>query len=658
MRLEQYLHRWIVLSSVEKNFKSLYDFMIRDQILTNCPHDLRVFLKEREFQTSLELAEAADRFWSAHDFTKKSKPKSQVSGNKNKSESENSAGSSVTCHECGESGHIRPKCPKNPRNFKQTSEQPKKVQFVFETDLKPENSLVDLNSKIFNNCAEVVLDTGCNTVLVNEKLVPSKFMSGSVQEVYDFLGVKRQLPVARCHITSKFHTGWVRAIVAPLKFADVLVGLIPGAKVPESEVGVSETVVKVSSKIDDKIMNVQTHLSKKRNLDKVPLSCPKFSSLDVGKDDFKNDQKQCPTLSNVRLKVDEGKEIKVRNRVIKFEATDGLIYRVCIQSKVKTDVGCKQLVVPEKHRMKVLNLAHDSIFSGHFSHRKTEDKVFRMFYWPGAGSDIVCHCRSCVVCQKVSPKGKVSKVPMKQIPVISEPFSRVAIDLVGPIIPASDRGHRYVLTLIDYATRFPEAVPLKSIDTLTIAKCLVEIFSRVGVPREILSNNGQQFKSDLMSEINRLLNIKAIFTSPYHACTNGVVERLNGTLKSMIKKLCGDHPNDWDRFIPAALFTYREIPIDSLKFSPFKLLYGRNVRGPLNILHELWTNDSIDYDKKTTYQYVLDLRSRLEETAKIAAKNAATSSARYKEYYDLKTKPRKLKVREKILLLLHTKANK
>ena len=53
VRLKQYLDRWIVLSNVEKNFKSLYDFMIRDQILTNCPHDLRVFLKEREFKTSL-----------------------------------------------------------------------------------------------------------------------------------------------------------------------------------------------------------------------------------------------------------------------------------------------------------------------------------------------------------------------------------------------------------------------------------------------------------------------------------------------------------------------------------------------------------------------------------------------------------------------------
>jgi len=103
---------------------------------------------------------------------------------------------------------------------------------------------------------------------------------------------------------------------------------------------------------------------------------------------------------------------------------------------------------------------------------------------------------------------------MKNLPIISEPFSRVAIDLVGPFTPASERGNKYVLTLIDYATRYPEAVALKNIDTITVAESLVEIFSRVGIPREILSDRGSQFKSDLMSEIHRLLSVKALYTSP------------------------------------------------------------------------------------------------------------------------------------------------
>ena len=74
------------------------------------------------------------------------------------------------------------------------------------------------------------------------------------------------------------------------------------------------------------------HLPCSTNCSELQQELPEKSQLDVGKHDFKNDQKQCPTLSDVRLKVDEGKEIKVRNRVIKFEAIDGLIYRVCIQS--------------------------------------------------------------------------------------------------------------------------------------------------------------------------------------------------------------------------------------------------------------------------------------------------------------------------------------
>ena len=267
------------------------------------------------------------------------------------------------------------------------------------------------------------------------------------------------------------------------------------------------------------------------------------------------------------------------------------------------------------------------------------------------------YCRSCYSCQKVSPKGKLKPAPLDKMPIISEPFSRVAIDIVGPFSPASSRGHKYILTLIDYATRYPEAVPLKNIDTISVAEALMDIFSRVGVPYEILSDNGTQFKSDLMAEIHRLLSIKALYTSPYHAACNGLVERLNGTLKSILKKLCTDHPQDWDRYIPAALFAYRELPNDTLKFSPFELLYGRTVRGPLTILHELWSRDDLNPEVRTTYQYVFDLRNKIEEVAKLAANNADISSTNYKKYYDVKAKRRKFNVNDQVLLLIPTDKN-
>ena len=81
------------------------------------------------------------------------------------------------------------------------------------------------------------------------------------------------------------------------------------------------------------------------------------------------------------------------------------------------------------------------------------------------------------------------------MPLIDKLFKRVATDLVGPIGPPSEDGHRYILTLVDFATRYPEAVPLKNIDTETVAEALVDIFSRLGVPEEILSDLGTQFIS-------------------------------------------------------------------------------------------------------------------------------------------------------------------
>lgn len=86
--------------------------------------------------------------------------------------------------------------------------------------------------------------------------------------------------------------------------------------------------------------------------------------------------------------------------------------------------------------------------------------------------------------------GRVSQVPLQPMPIITEPFARIAIDLVGPLSPPSSAGHRYILTLIDFASGFPDAVPLKDIDSISVAEALLAVFSRVGIPREVLSDRG------------------------------------------------------------------------------------------------------------------------------------------------------------------------
>ena len=214
-------------------------------------------------------------------------------------------------------------------------------------------------------------------------------------------------------------------------------------------------------------------------------------------------------------------------------------------------------------------------------------------------------------------KEKFPRVPLERMPLIDTPFKRVAVDLVGPIYPPSEQGHRYILTLVDYATRYPDAVPLKSISTEAVAEALVDMYSRLGVPEEILSDMGAQFVSECMQEVSRLLSTKQLTTSPYHPMCNGLVEKFNGSLKNMLKKLCYEQPKQWSRYINPLLFAYREVPQESTGFAPFELLYGRTVRGPMRILKELWTKEVDEPEVKTSYQYVFDLRERLEETLKI-----------------------------------------
>ena len=97
-------------------------------------------------------------------------------------------------------------------------------------------------------------------------------------------------------------------------------------------------------------------------------------------------------------------------------------------------------------------------------------------------------------------------MPLGKLPLIDTPFKRVAVDIVGPTEPRSEKRNRYILTMIDYATRYPEAVALPSIETERVAEALVEMFSRVGIPDEMLTDCGSQFTAEVMKEVSRLLS--------------------------------------------------------------------------------------------------------------------------------------------------------
>ena len=173
----------------------------------------------------------------------------------------------------------------------------------------------------------------------------------------------------------------------------------------------------------------------------------------------------------------------------------------------------------------------------------------------------------------------MARAPLVSLPIVDEPFSRIAMDIVRPL-PRSRSGNKYVLVVCDYATRFPEAFPLRSIDAENVAEELVKMFARVGIPKEILTDQGSNFNSRLLAEVYKLIHVKTLRTSPYHPQTDGLVERFNKTLKEMLRKTAAEEGKDWDKLIPYVLFAYREVPQESTGFSPFELLYGQEVEDP------------------------------------------------------------------------------
>ena len=523
--------------------------------------------------------------------------------------------------------------------------------------------------KVGGNTVSVLRDTGCSGVLIRRSLVSNDQLTGTNKYCVFVDNTVRQLPLAHVTIDSPYFIGPVEAVCMTDPIYDVIVGNIPQARDPGNPdpkwTCEDNTISRQKTNLERKQKETYLHIhavqtrAQKAAEDK-PLRALKVSSAlpEVTANELHQGQQDDPTLQRVRelAKSGEPKVGKGENSS-HFFIKKGLIYRHFRSPRVESGNTITQLIVPKPQRVLVMKLAHESILGGHQGFKKTADKVLSNFFWPGVQSDIQRYCRSCDICQRTIPKGKVTRVPLGHMPLIEVPFQRIAVDIVGPISPMTDRGHRYVVTMVDYATRYPEAIPLKSIETHRVAEALIEVFTRVGVPREILTDQGAQFTSGVMKEVSRLLSIKQLTTTPYHPACNGLVERFNGSLKQMLKRLCAERPKDWDRYIGPLLFAYRETPHASTGFAPFELLYGRTVRGPMAILKELWSDNIEIPEVKTTYQYVLDLRSRIEDTCQLAKEELKKSSERYRKYYDRKARPRQFKG-DKVLLLLPADNNK
>ncbi len=199
---------------------------------------------------------------------------------------------------------------------------------------------------------------------------------------------------------------------------------------------------------------------------------------------------------------------------------------------------------------------------------------------------------------------------MKPIPVLGEPFERILIGCVGPL-PKTKSGNSYLLTLMCASTRFPEAIPLRSIKACTIVKAKFKFCTTFGMPKHIQSDQGTHFMSNVFAKVMKQLAIKHHVSSVYHPQSQGAIERFHQTLKSMLRTFCVEHEKEWDEHIPLLLIAVRNTTHASLGFSSSELVFGHTVRGPLKILQEQILSSSRMSPTTSVLDYVSVFRERL-----------------------------------------------
>lgn len=317
------------------------------------------------------------------------------------------------------------------------------------------------------------------------------------------------------------------------------------------------------------------------------------------------------------------------NQFSRLVMKDGLLMRKW--SVLPSNKETHQAIIPDQERRRVLEMCHDNQTSGHLGVTKTLAKIRQRYYWPGLQKDVYQYVTGCDKCTRRKNPSPKHRAPM-QITGSGVPMERIATDILCEL-PETDRGNRHILVVSDYFTKWTEAFALPNMEAETIGRTIVEeVLVRFGIPFIIHSDQGRQYESKLFLEMCRLLGIKKTRTTPYHPKSDGMVERFNRTLLSMLSTYVQENQRDWDLHLPYILMAYRSTEHETTSFSPNMLMLGREATTPLDVMYEM----PPDIKDIPASQWVWVLRERLESAHKLVRENIQGEMLRQKRYHDTK----------------------
>ena len=360
--------------------------------------------------------------------------------------------------------------------------------------------------------------------------------------------------------------------------------------------------------------------------------------------DYSVEQLKDPSLKEVMELLGKGKlpdnpdqAVKVMAQESQFSLLDGTLYYIDHRHDNR-----RRIVVPCHLREQLLSESHRGPFGGHFSGPKVYKALVRHWWWPGMYADVISFCRKCPDCAIVTGATRQHRPPLRPIPV-ERPFQKIGVDIMD--LPCTARGNKHVVVFQDMLTKWPMVFPVPDQKTEHVTRLLCEeIVPMFGVPEALLSDRGTNLLSHLMLDVCALLGIEKLNTTSYHPECDGMIERFNRTLKTMLRKRANQFGVQWDNHLAGILWAYRNTPHDATGEKPSFLLFGWDCRSPTEAA-------LLPIVGGTSFTNVQDeLVLTLSSARQTALETIRKSQQRYKAQYDHKTDGYKYRVGDWVLI--------